>query len=82
MVLKCWLADQHNLEWERAGCKRVCQLPHLLEGLEGQVLRLINDESHIPAPDAPPSRGAACIWVCKEPPDHPLATGTAKRRAR
>ena len=50
VVLECWLADQHNLEWERAGCKRVCQLPHLLEGLEGQVLRLINDESHIPAP--------------------------------
>jgi hypothetical protein len=49
VLLERWLADQHNLEGALLGGWQVRQLPHLLQGLEGQVLRLINDERHIPA---------------------------------
>jgi hypothetical protein len=49
VLLERRLADQHNLEGELPGGWQVGKLPHLLEGLQGQVLRLIDDERHIPA---------------------------------
>ena len=48
VLLEGRLADQHQLQRERAGRGRVRQLPHLLEGFEGQVLRLVDNECHIP----------------------------------
>jgi hypothetical protein len=43
------LADQHNLEGGLPGGDQMRQQRQLLEGLAGQVLRLIDDEHHLPA---------------------------------
>jgi len=49
VVLQLRLADEHNLEGGLAGRCKVCKQRQLLKGLAGQVLRLIDDERHIPA---------------------------------
>ena len=78
MLLERRLADQHNLEGS-SGRGQVRQLPQLLEGLEGQVLRLINDERHITAhmglvPEA-------LLHLGPQGPRSSGATGISKRRA-
>jgi hypothetical protein len=49
VLLQLRLADEHNLEGGLAGRGKVRKQRQLLKGLAGQVLRLIDDERHIPA---------------------------------